>query len=1264
MNTDIPDPLMGTQSAAQLAAAARAAEVRDRGEMSQNEFLDWLAASGFLTSPWYRVKLVDIQLSHDRRALLAALTAILRDMGQVSEGSNGDHATRRAYTKFLMLGRVLVRRPLGRVRKGKLNIHDWSTAVRLRFLIEGRFLKELWDDSVALYPLGPQAPQARRPTVANQTEPVPANMQLGAVEEGGDDTILDECIRVSREQPRSQRCNALAEPNSQEGLAIHYLLAQNLIGRAASRLNTEVNGSVDEAGQALLRTLHPPARNLVHRDPAQEQQLPQGAPKLIITAENVIQAAQTAPRGSTGGPDSVVLDFLTRPLLGLDVDVFRQAGLDELTSNPAYAYLGALQTVIQQFADGGVPADLAAPLFSATGFAFAKPEGGIRPVACGVALRRLALRTILRASTDSIHTVLGKEQFGVCYPGGAETCKLGMEAMLINSQQAFLWIDSTNAFNTICRQLIKEAVTLFVPQWLNIFASCYEIKTKFIIRTASNEEANITSEEGVHQGCPLGPALFCLALRLVHLLVRQARGTAIDPAQEGVSAYALEQGTWAKVLHRFNSDGDLQEHIRTLMEQRPEYLRLDHDADTLEGDVQPASLDPQQTLRSYMDDQYAVGLPGSLAFEYALIAVVSKHYAGLEPNVDKVKLKTGMFIPYKYGRVEELRNLFKGAIISTDTPTHERGVKVLGSILRNSHEDYITTRLERMLKKAINTHAIPLLHLHRLQDRYHIMHKSFMHRFTHIFRTLPPCHTQKFAKVLEDTFVRLFDYCTGGHRTKMPTIHTAPGMELAQKAHYYRLFLSYKAGGMGLVDPHMLCHTAYLGCWISLLTHEGGERWRRSFPSLTTMCSDKVLGAETLAAGTVRSEGFGDLVDQLRRCQAYVANPQFRYNLPCPLGQPPVCGKRPQHQRDAEPITAANAQAQPPPRESVQSRLLLAWQSEDTVSFGDLEDTDYPQGTKSGQHELSAHSQRHLSKVLLKSLLDAITHDPGSEPEAVVVPLLRIHASIISGSGPDAAVTFMAIPSDPRSTLSNEEWRINAQLRLAQPLASYHAQPHAPCPHGCRHPQTNAIVNARYGWHLVTNCQRANQGKKAHKDIEFILTHYFNTYTHITAIKAKPFANTNMQADILLSGITTIDNPDVKNLHIDVTSTNPMGASNQDLKNRYRPARQSDPSEHDDRNNTLVSAVWAESKKHAKYDNLCAAAGTTFSPFALETMGAHGASTKTISYLFTKHLRDSGVPGEALKRKLKKDISFALRRGTIAQVTTALDAAQRAAEAE
>ena len=46
------------------------------------------------------------------------------------------------------------------------------------------------------------------------------------------------------------------------------------------------------------------------------------------------------------------------------------------------------------------------------------------------------------------------------------------------------------------------------------------------------------------------------------------------------------------------------------------------------------------------------------------------------------------------------------------------------------------------------------------------------------------------------------------------------------------------------------------------------------------------------------------------------------------------------------------------------------------------------------------------------------------------------------------------------------------------------------------------------------------------------------------------------------------------------------------------------------------------------------------------------------------NIRDSGLPADVLVGKLKKDISFALRRGTIAQVTTALDAAQRAVEEE
>jgi hypothetical protein len=212
----------------------------------------------------------------------------------------------------------------------------------------------------------------------------------------------------------------------------------------------------------------------------------------------------------------------------------------------------------------------------------------------------------------------------------------------------------------------------------------------------------------------------------------------------------------------------------------------------------------------------------------------------------------------------------------------------------------------------------------------------------------------------------------------------------------------------------------------------------------------------------------------------------------------------------------------------------------------------------------------------------------------------------------------------------------------------------------------------RYGYHLhhvlVTDCLKANQGKKSHKDVEATIIHHFNTYTSITGTKAKPFPG-GKQADILLSGITTIDNPAARNWHLDVTSTNHMGVTNQELINRAALGHQPGPGEHDPRNDVLSRARRAEAHKHAKYDATCAGTGSIFSPFALETTGGHGASTLASVYhryfLLTKQMRDSGLLADVLLGKFKKDISFALRRGTIAQVTThALDAGQRAAEDE
>ena len=106
------------------------------------------------------------------------------------------------------------------------------------------------------------------------------------------------------------------------------------------------------------------------------------------------------------------------------------------------------------------------------------------------------------------------------------------------------------------------------------------------------------------------------------------------------------------------------------------------------------------------------------------------------------------------------------------------------------------------------------------------------------------------------------------------------------------------------------------------------------------------------------------------------------------------------------------------------------------------------------------------------------------------------------------------------------------------------------------------------------------------------------------------------------STITTIDKPAARNLYLDVTSTNPMGVTNQELINRAALNHQPGPDEHDPRNDVLTSAARAEDFKHRKYDATCAATDLT--------SGGHGASTTTVYSLFAKRLRDSGLPADVL----------------------------------
>ena len=74
--------------------------------------------------------------------------------------------------------------------------------------------------------------------------------------------------------------------------------------------------------------------------------------------------------------------------------------------------------------------------------------------------------------------------------------------------------DCSNAFNTVNRTAVLAEVANCVPALTPFVAKCYGARPADVFfRMDSGETRTITCSSGVQQGDPMGPAMFCLALR-------------------------------------------------------------------------------------------------------------------------------------------------------------------------------------------------------------------------------------------------------------------------------------------------------------------------------------------------------------------------------------------------------------------------------------------------------------------------------------------------------------------------------------------------------------------------------------------------------------------------------------------------------------------------------------------------------------------------------------------------------------------------------
>lgn len=210
-----------------------------------------------------------------------------------------------------------------------------------------------------------------------------------------------------------------------------------------------------------------------------------------VTEEVVLKAIQTFPAGSSGGPDGI------RPQHILDLVNCRESGP---------ALVKSITAFVNCLLDGKCNPAVMPILFGGQLIALEKKTGGVRPIAVGYTLRRIAAKCANMYSTAILADYLQPIQLGVGISGGCEAAvhatRRFMESM--PADHCVVKLDFTNAFNCLRRDSMLEAVLQRTP---GIYKFCHLAYSQPSVLSYNGR--SILSSEGTQQGDPLSASLFC-----------------------------------------------------------------------------------------------------------------------------------------------------------------------------------------------------------------------------------------------------------------------------------------------------------------------------------------------------------------------------------------------------------------------------------------------------------------------------------------------------------------------------------------------------------------------------------------------------------------------------------------------------------------------------------------------------------------------------------------------------------------------------------
>ena len=262
-------------------------------------------------------------------------------------------------------------------------------------------------------------------------------------------TLATQMIREEGDPDQHTSSKRLRRPSQQSWESLAARISSKLEEgdfKGAVRLasSEDTIRDLDEETLSALRDKHPAAHPDTDIPPAS---ITSQLTPLHVSAEEVDKAIRSFPCASAAGPDGLRPQHL-KDMTGVAAGEGGRLLLQALTSFMNLVLQGKVAQPARHF------------FFGATLIALGKKDGGVRPIAVGCTLRRLASKCACNSVKQAMAALLAPHQLGFSIPLGAEAAVHATRVYLqdMPDHHLLLKLDFRNAFNSLRRDKMLLAV--------------------------------------------------------------------------------------------------------------------------------------------------------------------------------------------------------------------------------------------------------------------------------------------------------------------------------------------------------------------------------------------------------------------------------------------------------------------------------------------------------------------------------------------------------------------------------------------------------------------------------------------------------------------------------------------------------------------------------------------------------------------------------------------------------------------------------------